>query len=285
MGQTEGMQMQLAEAQVRNADRLFPVVLDKMKGRTLEDRTVLAVSGGSGVGKTGMAWLLLQHFARCGIGAIIVSGDHYPHRIPVYNDAERMRIFRTAGLKGLLEHKVYNAGVREILTELQRSGQDANDRLRVQYRWLEIYQDHGDRALEQYLGTEQELGFEELSKLLLAFKDRERELVIRHMGREPHEIWYEWVDVSEAPVLILEWTHGNSRLLTGIDVSVVLTGTPEETLENRKRRNRDAAIDSPFVARVLRIEQKKIDAGLHRADILQDMQGNVQCVKKAEEGE
>lgn len=49
----------------------------------------------------------------------------------------------------------------------------------------------------------------------------------------------------------------------------------EETLENRKKRNRDTAIDSPFVARVLRIEQKKINDGLDRADIIQDMHGRI----------
>lgn len=61
----------------------------------------------------------------------------------------------------------------------------------------------------------------------------------------------------------------------GVDVSVVLISTPEETLENRKKRNRDTAIDSPFVARVLRIEQKKINDGLDRADIIQDMHGRI----------
>ena len=54
-----------------------------------------------------------------------------------------------------------------------------------------------------------------------------------------------------------------------------LIRTPEETLENRKKRNRDTAIDSPFVARVLRIEQKKINDGLDRADIIQDMHGRI----------
>lgn len=285
MIQTEDLQMQVAEAQIQNADRLFPVVLDNIQEQMQSGKTVLAVSGGSGVGKTGMAWLLQRRFAKCGIGAVTVSGDHYPHRIPVCNDAERIRIFRDAGLKGLLEQKAYTQKVREILTGLQRTGQDANDNLQAQYAWLRIYQDCGDRALKDYLGTEAELNFEELSKLVAAFKRQERELVVRHMGREAHEVWYEWMDVSDVQVLILEWTHGNSELLTGIDLSVVLTGTPEETLENRKKRNRDAGIDSPFVARVLRIEQAKIDANLSRADILQDMHGNVQCHAKAGKGE
>ena len=98
---------------------------------------------------------------------------------------------------------------------------------------------------------------------------------MKRMGRTPEELWYEKVDFSKIDVLVVEWTHGNSAYLQGVDVSVVLISTPEETLENRKKRNRDTAIDSPFVARVLRIEQKKINDGLDRADIIQDMHGRI----------
>ena len=101
------------------------------------------------------------------------------------------------------------------------------------------------------------------------------QLLLRHMGRTQDDIWYDRRDVSDTDILILEWTHGNSAYLQGVDVSVVLISTPEETLENRKKRNRDTAIDSPFVARVLRIEQKKINDGLDRADIIQDMHGRI----------
>ena len=142
-------------------------------------------------------------------------------------------------------------------------------------QWLSIYQKYGDKALTDYLGTDQELDYEAVSNLLLQFHGGTSQLLLRHMGRTPDDIWYDRMDVSDTDILILEWTHGNSACLQGVDVSVVLISTPEETLENRKKRNRDTAIDSPFVARVLRIEQKKINDGLDRADIIQDMHGRI----------
>lgn len=268
----ENLGMQIADEQKRNADILYPLLLRKIlpDGR----KKVVAVSGGSGVGKTGMAWLLKERLDADGIPALIVSGDNYPHRIPAYNDAERLRIFRMAGLRGLLEENVYNPAVREELKELQIHNHDAKE-FPGKYPWLAVYHRWGDTALEEYLGTENELLFSEVSFVLSAFKKGEETLMLRRMGREAHEVWYEETKSGSRQVLILEWTHGNSPLLTGVDVSIVLKSTPEETLENRKKRNRDAAVASPFVARVLRIEQKKIDRELGRADLIQDMKGNI----------
>ena len=97
--------IQIVDEQRRNADILYPLLLQMLPdGR----KKVVAVSGGSGVGKTGMARLLKERLDADGIPALIVSGDNYPHRIPVYNDAERLRIFRMAGLRGLLEENVYS---------------------------------------------------------------------------------------------------------------------------------------------------------------------------------
>lgn len=271
----EACQVQVVDAQRENVNKLFPLILQCLQKFPNEKKKVIAISGGSGVGKTGMAWLLKQRLKEKGIPAIIISGDYYPHRIPFYNDAERLRIFRMAGLAGLLEEQIYNAAVRNELRDLQIQNQDADDKLINQYPWLAVYQKKGDEALEGYLGTEKEVLFSEVSSVLSAFKNNEQMLMVRKMGREVHDVWYEQVDVSEKQVLILEWTHANSDLLKGVDLSVVLKSTPEQTLENRKTRNRDKEIESPFVARVLRIEQEKVDANLQKADLIQDMQGNI----------
>ena len=238
-----------------------------------EKKTVISVSGGSGVGKTGMAFLLQNMFEKQGKKSLIISGDNYPHRIPMYNDAERIARFRMSGLNGLITERLYTDEVKEKLLELQKAGRDAEEQEDMQ--WLSIYQKYGDKALTDYLGTDQELDYEAVSNLLMQFHGGTSQLLLRHMGRTPDDIWYDRRDVSDTDILILEWTHGNSAYLQGVDVSVVLISTPEETLENRKKRNRDTAIDSPFVARVLRIEQKKINDGLERADIIQDMHGRI----------
>lgn len=262
----------LAREQIRNAERLFPLILKKTEERK-EKKTIISVSGGSGVGKTGMAFLLQNMFEKQGKKSIIISGDNYPHRIPMYNDAERIARFRMSGLNGLITERLYTDEVKEKLLELQKAGRDAEEQEDMQ--WLSIYQKYGDKALTDYLGTDQELDYEAVSNLLMQFHGGTSQLLLRHMGRTPDDIWYDRRDVSDTDILILEWTHGNSACLQGVDVSVVLISTPEETLENRKKRNRDTAIDSPFVARVLRIEQKKINDGLDRADIIQDMHGRI----------
>ena len=257
----------LAQEQIRNAERLFPLILEKTEERK-EKKTIISVSGGSGVGKTGMAFLLQNMFEKQGKKSLIISGDNYPHRIPMYNDAERIARFRMSGLNGLITERLYTDEVKEKLLELQKAGRDAEEREDMQWKY-------GDKALTDYLGTDQELDYEAVSNLLMQFHGGTSQLLLRHMGRTPDDIWYDRRDVSDTDILILEWTHGNSACLQGVDVSVVLISTPEETLENRKKRNRDAAIDSPFVARVLRIEQKKIHDGLDRADIIQDMHGRI----------
>lgn len=262
----------LAREQIRNAERLFPLILKKTEERK-ENKTIISVSGGSGVGKTGMAFLLQNMFEKQGKKSLIISGDNYPHRIPMYNDAERIARFRMSGLNGLITEGLYTDEVKEKLLELQKAGRDAEEQEDMQ--WLSIYQKYGDKALTDYLGTDQELDYEAVSNLLMQFHGGTSQLLLRHMGRIPDDIWYDRMDVSDTDILILEWTHGNSACLQGVDVSVVLISTPEETLENRKKRNRDTAIDSPFVARVLRIEQKKINDGLDRADIIQDMHGRI----------
>ena len=262
----------LAREQIRNAERLFPLILEKTEERK-EKKTIISVSGGSGVGKTGMAFLHQNMFEKQGKKSLIISGDNYPHRIPMYNDAERIARFRMSGLNGLITERLYTDEVKEKLLELQKAGRDAEEQEDMQ--WLSIYQKYGDKALTDYLGTDQELDYEAVSNLLMQFHGGTSQLLLRHMGRTPDDIWYDRRDVSDTDILILEWTHGNSACLQGVDVSVVLISTPEETLENRKKRNRDTAIDSPFVARVLRIEQKKINDGLDRADIIQDMHGRI----------
>ena len=62
---------------------------------------------------------------------------------------------------------------------------------------------------------------------------------------------YEEVDFSEKDILIIEWTHGNSKNYTGVDIPVLLNSTPKETLAHRRSRNRDGAVDSPFTTLVL----------------------------------
>ena len=95
------------------------------------------------------------------------------------------------------------------------------------------------------------------------------------MGRAKEELWYDDVDFSDTEILFIEWTHGNSDLLSQVDIPVLLNSTPEETLAHRKARNRDGAVDSPFVMMVLRLEQEMLKAQAHKAKIIVSKSGEL----------
>ena len=60
----------IAEIQRENADKLFPLLLCRVREFPKGEKKVIVVSGGSGAGKTGMAWLLKQRFDERGIRSI-----------------------------------------------------------------------------------------------------------------------------------------------------------------------------------------------------------------------
>ena len=133
---------------------------------------------------------------------------------------------------------------------------------------LRIYREQGEAGLRAYLGTQQEVNYHELNTILRCFHAGADTICLRRMGRTREALSYEPVSFRETQVLILEWTHGNSPYLEGVDLPVYLEGTPEETLKARLERNRDAGIASPFVQLVLHIEHETIEARRDTAGII-----------------
>ena len=88
------------------------------------------------------------------------------------------------------------------------------------------------------------------------------------MGREETALWYEPVDFSDIRVLLIEWTHGNSDHLHGVDIPILLNSTPSETLAYRKERHRDGGTDSPFTTMVLQLEQKQLEMQACKARLI-----------------
>ena len=258
-GDMPGDKIRIGEEHIRKANTLFPRLLEEL-ACTGKSRAVVSVYGGSGVGKSEIASLLASRLQETGIGSYVISGDNYPRRIPLYNDAERLRVFRTAGLKGLVAEGVYSDGVREVLSGLWTAETDPDPALQREYPWLEVYQRFGREALTDYLGTAAEQDFDELNAILSAFRAGEPALWLKRMGRTEEERWYSRVDLSGVEVLLLEWTHGNSPFLTQVDIPILLNSTPEETREHRRLRARDSKTDSPFTTMVLELEQAKLDA-------------------------
>lgn len=262
VGDMPGDKVEIGPEHVDKAAKVFPLLaaeLDPVLRSSPHARAVVAVAGGSGVGKSEVASLLSHFLRETGVGAYTLSGDNYPRRIPSLNDAERLRIFRDGGIRGLVTDGLYTSDRGEQLRALMAGDQDADPGLREEHPWLASYQSAGRRSLSGYLGTPLEIDFEHLSALVGQFKNGAPEVLLRRMGRTPSELWYSAVDLSEVSVLVVEWTHGTSAHLHGVDIPILLHSTPAQTLAHRRSRARDGAPDSPFTTIVLGIEQELLE--------------------------
>ena len=244
--------------------KLLPTV---MKG-SKSNRAVITVCGGSGVGKSEIASLLSYYLNQLGIGSYTLSGDNYPRRIPKYNDAERLRIFRQSGVKALVEADMMNKDIFDILHELQEKEDDANNNYSKKYPWFGTYLNGAISGLKGYLGTSNEINFDEVTDIVKQFKEGSNTIWLKRMGRTECDLWYEKVDFSGINVLVIEWTHGNSDNYKGVDIPILLNSTPEETLAHRSSRNRDGKTDSPFTSRVLEIEQQMLNSQAYKAKLI-----------------
>jgi alpha-galactosidase len=277
-GDMPGDKVSIGEDHIKKAGVIFPELL-KVLPEILEhnpaNRAVLTVCGGSGVGKSEIASLISHYFNEMGIGSYTLSGDNYPHRIPQYNDAERLRIFRASGMKEMLKDGVYTKERFQTLQELQKAGDDANKAHIESMPWMSSYISGGIKGLEGYLGTTNEIGFDELTTIIQEFKNGASEIWLKRMGREETELWYDKVDFSNTSILVIEWTHGNSDNYQGVDVPILLNSTPQETLAHRQARNRDGKTDSAFTMRVLEIEQGMLEHQASKAKIIVSKQGEL----------
>lgn len=270
-GDMPGDKIEIGDSHIAKARTIFPALVEQLKKAAASNsfgRAVVCVHGGSGVGKSEIASILSYMLTSAGIKSYTMSGDNYPHRIPMYNDAERLHTFREGGVRALAASKLSNPSVIAKLQELQKADDDANEAHISEYDWFKTYLDGGRSALENYLGTPKEIDFEEVDSILSAFLNGADKLWLKRMGRDESSLWYDEVDMSDTKVLILEWTHGNSDYLSNVDIPILLNSTPEETLEHRRSRNRDGKLDSPFTMLILNIEQEKIKSQASKAKII-----------------
>ncbi len=282
-GDMPGDKIQITEEHIAKANTLFPPLVEALKETAAaREKLVVSVFGGSGVGKSEIASLLGFYLRASGVGSYVLSGDNYPRRIPLYNDAERLRVFRVAGLKGLLAAGAYSPEVQTVLDGLWRAETDPAPALVPEYPWLGCYQAAGRKALAEYLGTGLEQDYEELNAILSAFRKGESPLWFKRMGRTEEARWYSPVDTEGIHVLLLEWTHGGNGALTGVDVPILLNSTPEETREHRRLRARDGKTDSAFTTMVLEIEQAEIARSAGRAKLILSKAGALITAAEAE---
>ncbi|SFB88146.1 adenylylsulfate kinase [Butyrivibrio sp. YAB3001] len=270
-GDMPGDKIEIGESHVSKAKTIFPKLIEELK-KTIDNneygRAVIAVCGGSGVGKSEIASCLSYLLEQAGIGSYTMSGDNYPHRIPMYNDAERLHVYRESGIRAMVDAGVMSAENMAVLKKWQEAEDDANKAHEETDTWFRAYREGGEKGLNNYLGTPNETDFDEVDQIMKAFKDGADKLWLKRMGRDEASLWYDEVDMSEKQVLIVEWTHGNSDYMSQVDIPVLLNSTPQETLEHRRSRNRDGKLDSPFTMMVLELEQNKLVDQAHKAKII-----------------
>lgn len=277
-GDMPGDKVKIGEDHIKKAQTILPRLLEilvPVLNSNPNRRAVIAVCGGSGVGKSEIASLLAYYLNKLNMGSYTLSGDNYPHRIPKYNDAERLRVFREWGIKGLISGGEYTDDKHAVLMVLQRAGNDADPELIKEYPWMSVYQQAGRNGLKNYLGTPNEIDFNEVSNIVSQFKNGADSIYLRRMGREEADLWYEAVDFKGKNIMIIEWTHSNNDNLLGVDIPILLNSTPQETLEHRKARNRDGAVDSPFTTMVLEIEQNLLISQASKAKIIVAKSGEI----------
>lgn len=273
-GDMPGDVVNIGDDHIAKASTIFPYLVEELNNLE-KDKAVISIFGGSGVGKSEIASVLGHYLEGNGIKNYILSGDNYPYRIPMYNDAERMSIFRAEGLKGLIDKDIYDDEVKEKLLMLWREEADSDPKKIDEYPFLKTYQEYGRAALKQYLGTSKEQDYVQINDIIAKFKNGDDSIYLKRMGRSEDERYYEKVDFSNIDVLIIEWTHGGNANIEGIDIPILLNSTPEETREHRRNRARDGKTDSAFTTMVLEIEQEELDERRKDAKIVISKKGEI----------
>lgn len=273
-GDMPGDKVSIDDTHIAKAKTIFVELLDKVK-QLNKEKIVISVCGGSGVGKSETASLLSYFFKSMGIGSYTLSGDNYPRRIPMYNDGERLHIFRESAIRGMIKDGTYTKERFDIIHKFQEENMDANKANVENYPWYESYIKNGSEGLAGYLGTDNEIDFKQIESIVKEFKDGKSKIYLKRMGRDAAALWYDEVDFSGINILIIEWTHGNSKNYNGVDIPILLNSTPAETLEHRRLRNRDGGIDSPFTTLVLELEQNLLIRDAHKAKIILSKAGEI----------
>ena len=273
-GDMPGDVIQINNEHITKASTIFPFLVDEIN-KFNQDKIVISVFGGSGVGKSEIASVLSYFLNQNGINTYIMSGDNYPYRIPLYNDAERASIFRSEGLKALVDLNQYNNEIKDVLTKLWENEIDSDPKQIENYPFLREYQKGGRVGLKQYLGTEKEQDYNQVNNIIKKFKNNAEEIFFKRMGRSEDERFYDLIDTSKINVLIIEWTHGGNKNIEGIDIPILLNSTPQETKAHRLSRARDGKVDSAFTTMVLEIEQEELDERRSSAKIVILKQGEI----------
>lgn len=273
-GDMPGDKIGIDESHINRAETIFPYLETYLKGRgTL--KTLVSVFGGSGAGKSEIGSILAHHCRNAGYETYLLSGDNYSHRYPALNDMERLNRFRSAGWIAIAGDENSGSEWSDTVFHLIAGGMDADMGKGREHPGIRSYQQAGRRALIDYLGSPVEMDFNALNRIIGFFKERKGVIPLKRMGRTSLDIRFDAISFSTVQVMIIEWTHGNSPYLEGIDFPIFLHSTQENTSEHRRSRGRDKNTGSHFTRLVLDIEQSMVNSHAENARIIITQDGAV----------
>lgn len=278
-GDMPGDKIEIDDSHIKRANTIFPYVYETIKKST-NNKVVISVYGGSGVGKSEIGSIISHYFKLQGIQSYVLSGDNYPYRIPSENDRERVNRFRYAGLASLASNEDFTNEWNAAIQESWELENDSDPAKVETHPFFKTYQKAGRDSLKKYLGTDKEIDFPRINNIIQKFKHGDKYIPLKRMGRFSNDIGFEVVDFSKTEILIIEWTHGNNNLLTGVDTPIFLFSTPAETLAHRLKRARDRGADSPFVNMVLGLEQQKLNSQVKNATLIVKKNGEIISYKE-----
>lgn len=120
-----------------------------------------------------------------------------------------------------------------------------------------------------WLGPHKEINFITLNKNIHDILKGEEEIIKPHVDYHNNTIQNVSLNLKGIKVIVLEGTYVS--LIKNVHCKVFILGGPEETLENRLKRNRGLEMNDAFIENILQTEHKIIAGHQFLADFIIDL--------------
>ena len=124
-----------------------------------------------------------------------------------------------------------------------------------------------------WLGPYKEINFAAINQNVKDILNGDKTITKPQVDYHQNKIQSISIDLNDVKVIIFEGTYVS--LIKDLQTKVFVLGGPEETLENRKKRNRGIETRDPFVENILQTEHKIIAGHQYLADYIINLEYRV----------